>query len=82
MISINSLYSYYLNQNVTFRYAKEFRKARLFLGSGSWGRNKTLVVFSERTLLPWVMGQGDFIVGNRKVGKFYFHIYSKIKMPI
>lgn len=47
-------------------YANEFRQTRLFFAGGGWGRNKTLVVFSDRTFVPFVMGQGDFIVGNRK----------------
>ena len=49
------------------RYATEFRQTRQFFASGQWGRNKTLVVFSERTFVPFLMGEGDFIVGNRKV---------------
>ena len=49
------------------RYANEFRQTREFFASGHWGRNKTLVVFSERTFVPFLMGEGDFIVGNRKV---------------
>ena len=50
-----------------FRYANEFRQTRLFFAGGGWGRNKTLVVFSDRTFVPFVMGEGDFIVGNRRV---------------
>ena len=56
-----------ISRNNTLRYANEFRQTRLFLGSGQWGANKTLVVFSEHTFAPWIMGKGDFIVGNRKV---------------
>ena len=50
-----------------YRYAKEFLETRLFFGTDQWTKNQTLVIFSEQTFLPWIMGEGDFIVGNRRV---------------
>ena len=52
---------------VQYRYAKEFLETRLFFGTDQWTKNQTLVIFSEQTFIPWIMGEGDFIVGNRRV---------------
>ena len=50
-----------------YRYAKEFLETRLFFATDQWTKSQTLVIFSEQTFLPWIMGEGDFIVGNRRV---------------
>ena len=43
--------------------AAEFRSTRHFLAH-DWDQ-PTLIAYSHHTLLPWV-GEGDFIVGNRR----------------
>lgn len=43
---------------------QEFRETRRFLGT-RWHK-PTLIAYSEHTLLPWIFGDGDFIVGNRR----------------
>lgn len=45
-------------------YSAEFSETREFL-SKYWSANRTLVVFSKKTHLPFV-SNGDFIVGNRQ----------------
>lgn len=53
------------------RYASEFKATRQFLGN-HWNASKTLIIFSDKTSLPWIFGDGDFIVGNRR--SFFKHL--------
>lgn len=53
------------------KYAKEFSETRFFLAN-QWNGTRTLIVYSEKTILPWCFGSGDFIVGNRK--SFFEHL--------
>ena len=61
---------------VQYRYAKEFLETRLFFGTDQWTKNQTLVIFSEQAFVPWIMGEGDFIVGNRRV-RIYILIHTQ-----
>jgi len=56
------------------RYAAEFHHTRNFFAN-HWNSSNTLIIFSEKTVLPWIFGAGDFIVGNRR--SFFRHLIPK-----